>query len=307
MASPQLKTIIDLIKSRPVLDGSSVEQQRRQAEERSGLLPLPAGVKCEAVSAGGIPAEWVTVEGEPQDSVILYLQGGGYVLCSLITHRDLVARISVASGARVLNVDYRLAPEHPFPAAVEDAAAAYRWLLGQGTDPARIVIAGDSAGGGLTIAALVTLREAGDTLPAAAVCISPWTDLAFTGESLISKDGVDPMVTEARLRGLAEHYLGAADPRDPLASPLYADLAGLPPLLILVGTAEVLLDDATGLAQRAEATGVDTTLEVWDDMVHVWPAFAAMLPEGQAAVERIGEFIRSSTTAAVNAVTTAPS
>jgi acetyl esterase/lipase len=292
MASPELKVIIDLIKSRPPLDGLSVEDQRQGVEERSGLLPLPAGVSCKPTSAGGVPAEWVTATEASQDAVVLYLHGGGYVICSLNTHRDLVARIALASGARVLNLDYRLAPEHPFPAAVEDATAAYRWLLAQNVDPARIVIAGDSAGGGLTIAALVALRDVGDPLPAAAVCISPWTDLALTGESLISKADVDPMVTESGARGWAAHYLAEADPRDPLASPLYADLSGLPPLLILVGTAEVLLDDATRLAGRAEAAGVDTTLEVWDDMIHIWPVLAAMLPEGQAAVERIGEFIK---------------
>jgi acetyl esterase/lipase len=192
----------------------------------------------------------------------------------------------------VFAIDYRLAPEHPFPAAVEDAVAGYRWLLSTGVDPAQIIIGGDSAGGGLTVATLVALKDAGERLPSGAVCISPWTDMALTGESLVSKAEADPMITTDGITRVRDAYVGAADPRAPLASPIYAGLSGLPPMLIHVGENEVLLDDSTRLAERAKAAGVDVTLEVWPEMFHVWHFFAAMLPEGQQAIERIGEWVR---------------
>ncbi len=207
----------------------------------------------------------------------------------------MAARISRASGARVLAINYRLAPEHPFPAAVEDATAAYRWLLAQGIAPNRIVIAGDSAGGGLTISTLLALRDAKQPLPAAAVPISPWTDLAATGESLRTLAGKDPMVQAEPLKEMAKLYLGKADAKNPLASPLYADFKGLPPMLIQVGGAEILLDDAKRVADKAKAAGVMVELEVWDEMVHVWHVFAKLLPEGQQAIDRIGRFVREYT------------
>jgi acetyl esterase/lipase len=215
----------------------------------------------------------------------------GYVIGSINTHRDLASRLSLAAAARVLLIDYRLAPEHPFPAAVDDATAAYRWLLSSGADPSHMVIAGDSAGGGLTVATLVALRDAGTPLPAAGVCLSPWVDLECSGESMTTKAAADPMVRRDGLMKMAEWYLAGQPPRTPLAAPLYADLSGLPPLLIQVGTAEVLLDDSTRLAERARKAGVTVTLEPWEDMIHVWQAFAALLPEGRQAIDRIGEFI----------------
>jgi monoterpene epsilon-lactone hydrolase len=191
----------------------------------------------------------------------------------------------------VLSVDYRLAPEHPHPAAVEDATAAYRFLLDTGISPGNLAIGGDSAGGGLTVACLIALRDAGLPLPAAGVCISPWVDLTQSGESMDSKADEDPMVSREALQVMANAYLGGGDPKEATASPLFADLAGLPPLLIQVGTAETLLDDATRLAERAKSQGVDVTLEAWEEMIHVWHAFAVLLPEGRQAIERIGEFL----------------
>ena len=208
------------------------------------------------------------------------------------THRDLVARIARAAGVRALSVEYRLAPENPHPAAVEDSTAAYRWLLGQGLDPARVVLAGDSAGGGLTIATLVALRDAGDPLPAAGVCLSPWVDLEGIGESMTTKAALDPLIQHDGLVKMGRLYLGDLDPHTALAAPLYADLGGLPPLLIQVGTAEALLDNATRVAETASAAGVDVTLEPWDDMIHVWQIFGSMLPEARGAIDRIGDFIR---------------
>jgi monoterpene epsilon-lactone hydrolase len=217
------------------------------------------------------------------------------MLGSINTHREMISRISRAAGARALAIDYRLAPEHPYPAAVEDATAAYRWLLCTGVDPARLVIGGESAGGGLTVATLAALRDAGEPLPAAGVCVSPWVDLECLGESMTTKAEIDPIAQRQVILEMAKAYLGDAGPRTPLAAPLYADLTGLPPLLIQVGASEILLDDSTRLAERAKSAGVDVTLELWNDMIHMWHFFAAMLPEGQQAIDRIGEFVRQHT------------
>ena len=222
----------------------------------------------------------------------MFLHGGGYIVCSVGTHRDMIARLSRYSGVRALGVDYRLAPEHPFPAAVEDATAAYRWMISSGIDPARVVIAGDSAGGGLALATLVALRDAADPLPAAAVCMSPWVDLEAIGESMITKADMDPFVSREMLWFMARQYLGDVAPRTPLAAPLYADLEELPPVLIQVGSAETLLDDATRIAKRAEAAGVEVSLDIWEDIIHGWQIFAPFLPAGQQAIESIGSFIR---------------
>jgi acetyl esterase/lipase len=261
-------------------------------EMLAGMLPPAADVTCDKIAVAGRSAEWVATPGVDAERVILYLHGGGYVIGSIATHRDLASRLSRATGHRSLLIDYRLAPEDPHPAAVEDATAAYRWLLAQGLDPARIVVAGDSAGGGLAVATLVALRDAGDPLPAAGVCLSPWVDLEGVGESMTARAHRDPMVQRDPLLRMAAMYLGGADPRTPLAAPLHADLRGLPPLLVQVGHAETLHDDATRLAERAHAAGVDVTLEAWEDMIHVWQIFAPMLPEGQQAIDAIGEWVR---------------
>jgi acetyl esterase/lipase len=191
-----------------------------------------------------------------------------------------------------LSVDYRLAPEHQFPAAVHDGVAAYRWLRGQGVPATSIVIAGDSAGGGLALATLLSLKQAGDELPAGGVCMSPVTDLAKEGESMRTKVDVDPMVQPKSSAAYAQKYIGGGDTKTPLASPLYAELKGLPPLHILVGTWEVLLDDSTRFARKAQAAGVAVDLEVWEEMIHIWPFFAAVLPEGRQAIDRMASFIK---------------
>jgi len=295
MASPQLQAIVKVLRSRQPLAELSIEDQRATFEALTSRFQAAADVRCEPVDAGGVPAEWITTPEATDGRVICYLHGGGYTLGSINTHREMISRISRAAGARTLAIDYRLAPENPFPAAVEDSTGAYRWLLSTGVDPARLVIAGDSAGGGLTVATLVALRDAGEPLPQAVVCLSPWVDLEGLGESMTTKAEADPMVPRQAGLQWAKAYLGDAHPRTPLVSPLYADLTGLPPLLIQVGTAETLLDDSTRLAERAKSAGVDVALEVWDDMFHVWQFFAAMLPEGQQAIDRIGEFIREHT------------
>lgn len=305
MASPQLQTIIQVIRSQPDLHGAPIEQRRAAMEAVTAMFPVPDDVTHEPVDAGGIPAEWIAAPGADAGHVIYYLHGGGYAIGSINTHREMISRLSRAAGARALAIDYRLSPEHPFPAAVEDATTAYRWLLSTGVEPARIVIAGDSAGGGLTIATLVSLRDAGDPLPAAAVCLSPWVDMEGTGDSMTTQAEADPMINREDVLEGARAYLNGAGPRTPLASPLYADLKGLPPLLIHVGTAEVLLDDATRLAERARSAGVDVTLEPWNDMIHVFQFFASMLPEAQQAIDRIGKFMRERTGAPAIAKTSA--
>ena len=290
MASPELTALVQAMRAAPIVLNASVEEMRASM---AGMFTgqLPAGVIREPRDVNGVPAEWVAMPGAAADRVVLYFHGGGYVLGSIATHRDLAARISAASGARVLVVDYRLGPEHRFPAAVDDALAAYKWLLDAGYAPAKIAFAGDSAGGGLTFATLLAARDARLPLPATAVAISPWVDLAGTGESMTTKAAEDPIVQKAPVLLLAGHYLGDTDPRTPLASPLYADLRALPPLLIQVGSAETLLDDSTRIADKLRAAHVDVELEVWPDMIHVWHAFA-MLPEAGQAIERIGQHLK---------------
>jgi epsilon-lactone hydrolase len=293
--SQQLETVIQMVKALVAKEASSVAEMRANFAEAMSAFQAAPDVTSTQVDAGGVSAEWIIPPGAEETRVVLYLHGGGYVVGSINTHRDLMARIARAAGARALGIDYRLAPEHPFPAAVEDATAAYRWLVSHGTAPARIAIAGDSAGGGLTLDTLIALRDAGEPLPAAAACLSPWVDLQGIGASMTSKAAVDPFVQKEMIQFMAQQYLGDRDPRTPLAAPLYADLQGLPPLLIQVGTAEVLLDDATRIAERARAAGVEVSLEVWDDMIHVWQLFAPILPEGQQAIEHISAFIRAHT------------
>jgi epsilon-lactone hydrolase len=298
VASRELQLAIELgrfSRRRPgptVLHLGRLEALRAEYDEIAAGHLLPGAVNYQPVDAGGVSAEWLSEPHFRDHCVMLYLHGGCYGTGSVETHRDLMTRLSIAASTRVLGLNYRLAPAHPFPAAVEDACAAYRWLLERGIAPARIAIAGDSAGAGLALAMAIVIRDEGLLLPAAVVGISPWVDLALTGASMDGNAGEDPLVSREMLLTWAKLYLGGRDARAPLASPLYADLRGIPPMLIQVGAAEVLLDDSKRLAERASAAGVNTTLEVWPEMIHVWHSFAAILPEGREAIERIGKFVR---------------
>ena len=274
---------------------TTVEEFRVWYEQFTGQFELPDDAVFEQVGAGGVSAEWISTPGVAEDRVVMYLHGGGYMIGSMRTHRSPLSYLSRVSDARVLGLNYRLAPEHPFPAAVEDAVAAYLWLLEEGVPPGRIVIGGDSCGGGLTIATLVALKYFGHPLPAGGISHSGWTDLAHTGESFTTKAEADPLIDRDMLEGMAAAYLGDRPRTTPLASPYYADLGDLPPLLVQVGTAEVLLDDSIRLADKAKEAGVDVTLEVWDDMPHVWQAFASFLPEARQALENCGEFVKKHT------------
>jgi acetyl esterase/lipase len=270
---------------------STVQKQRKALEVFSKLSILPGKTKIQPIQIGNIAAEWISVGNAPEDYAILYLHGGAYNIGSLNTHRELAARISKVSKVKTLLIDYRLAPEHPYPASVEDAVLAYRWLIKNGYSSNNIAIAGDSAGGGLAIAALVKLRDLSEPLPAAAVCLSAWTDLKLKGESIKTHIHKDPFLTPAWLQYMAMYYVGANDLSLPQISPIYADLTMLPPLLIQVGSDEILLSDSIRLADRAREAGVDITLEIWENMWHVWHFFAGKMPEADRAINQVGNFI----------------
>jgi epsilon-lactone hydrolase len=268
---------------------AGLEAQQRW---RSWFTPI---VQVESVNDGAVRGEWIKTSA-PSQATIYYLHGGGYVACSPATHRPFTATLARLADVQVFALDYRLAPENRFPAAVEDAVAGYRWLLAQGIKPQEIVIGGDSAGGGLTIATLVAVRDAGLPLPSAAFCLSPWADMGATGNSLDANDSCDPMFRAEMIRQCAPIYLGGAAANDPLASPIHADLHGLPPLLIYVSDTEVLLDDALRLAERARQGEVEVELRISHDLPHVWPVMIALrLPEARTAIVEIGQFIRAAT------------
>ena len=290
MSDPQIGALRAKILSRPPT--TDLVERRKLTDERGLAYGLADDVKVEKVSANGVAAEWTSTPGVARDAAILYAHGGGYLFGSLDSHRHLVAELGRAANTVALALDYRLAPEHPFPAPVEDAVVAYRYLLAQGFKPERIAIAGDSAGGGLVVAAMVAIREAGLAQPGCGWCLSPWIDMEALGGSMESKAAADPMVQKAGILDIAKAYLAGADPRSPLAAPLYANLASLAPLLIQVGAAETLLDDAIRLAQRAGAADVRVDLQIWPEMVHVWPLFWPELAAGKRALDNAGAWIK---------------
>jgi len=295
MVSEGMQNVINMLKQyqESMQEERTVKASRDGLEQMAALVQLPDDVKCEQVDAGGIPAEWVTTPGVEESNVIVYLHGGGWIAGSINSHRYLVSQIARASNTRVLNVDYRLAPEHPFPVGLNDSVTAYKWVLSLGIKPEHVVIAGDSAGGNLTLTSLLKLRDEGTPLPVAAVCLSPGTDGTLSGESYKTRANLDPFLTPEGVEFMISQYVEEKERKNPLVSPLFADLHGLPPLLIHVGTAEILHDDATRIAQRAKEAGVDVTLEVFEDMIHVFHAFAAWAPEGQEGIDKIGEFVKN--------------
>ena len=278
--------------------GLDVAKARAATAKPVRPMKAPPGWRIRP-SAGGPRGEWIEPDGGSMPArTLLYFHGGGYFFCSPETHRPIAVTLGVTAGARVFSCDYRLAPEHRYPAAIEDAVAAYRALLAEGIPAGRIVIGGDSAGGGLALATLLSLRQAGDPLPAGAVLFSPWTDLAGTGETLVTNDRTDVMFHGEKIRDGAVHYLGETPATDPLASPLYADLTGLPPLFVQASGAEVLLADSTRLVDKARAAGVAVEFEIWPKLPHVWQIFAPFLPEARAALGKAANFIQRVTAAA---------
>lgn len=293
MSQQQLDKLLAIFAKQPTLGALSIEEERTNLDEGGARFKVPDDVTLEPVDVDGVPGEFLIAPGASADKVVLYLHGGGYAIGSIKSHRYLMQNISRHSGAKTLGIDYRLAPENPFPAALEDATKAYRWLLAQGYKPENIAIGGDSAGGGLTLATLINLRDQGDPLPAAGVLISPWADLSGEADSVTSRAASDPMIKPDGLYSLGGQYLNGADPKTLLASPMFAGMNGLPPLCIHVGGREILYDDAITVAKKARHVGVEVELLDEPELFHVWHAFAPMLEEGQEAVEKIGAFLKN--------------
>jgi acetyl esterase/lipase len=293
MPSPEHEALVQIMKSRLAPETVTIEALGQGYDLMGQLDPTPADVKVEQADADGISVEVITAPGAGDGATIIWFHGGGYTIGSHNSHRTMISRISRASGARALSVDYRLAPKHRFPAALDDGLTVYRWLLSAGADPQRIVVGGDSAGGGLAIALMVSLRDGGEPLPGASVGMSTWCDLTMSGNSVEANADTELLVPPRVLTLFADAYMGEEDRANPFASPVFADLSGLPPLLLLVSDAESLLDDSKALANAARAAGVDVSLEVSEGLIHHWPIYAGNVPEGQQAIDRIGEFVRA--------------
>jgi monoterpene epsilon-lactone hydrolase len=301
MSTSDIDAIRALLSSKPRPVGWAA--RRARIEEVGSVWPVADDIRLEAVDIDGVPGEFSIAPGSDASRVLLYFHGGGYCSGSIVSHRRMVSEAGRAARMRTLAVAYRLAPEHPYPAAHEDALAAWRTLRAQGIAAHDIAVGGDSAGGNLTITLINRLRAAGEAPPACAWLCSPWTDLTMSGASLATKETIDPLIHKAYLEELASAYAGAADRRDPLISPLFADLHGFPPTLIQVGSAETLLDDATRFAEAAGAADVPVTLQVWPHMIHAWMMWNAKLADGRKALEQAGEFMRRWAGVAVHRLT----
>jgi epsilon-lactone hydrolase len=291
MAQSEIEAIRALLSSKPRPVGWP--ERRKRLDDVGSVWPVADDVKLTAVDVNGVPGEWSVVPGSDPTRVLMFFHGGGYCCGSIVSHRRLVTEAGRAAGVRTLAIAYRLAPEHPFPAAYDDVLTVWRFLRDQNIPAAHIAIGGDSAGAGLTSALIGRLRDAHEELPGCAWLISPWTDLTMSGPTLSSKEAIDPLIYRQYLIELADAYLPAGmDRKDPRVSPLYADLKGFPPVLIQVGSAETLLDDATRFAAVAGATDVRVTLEIWPQMIHAWPLWNARLESGRRALANAGAFIK---------------
>jgi len=293
MSTEQRRQLDDMLRKSPLDLGADLGEQRIIFQEMMTAVPLPDDVVTEPATVGDVPVVHISIRDTPANGVILYFHGGAYAIGTAALAAGLASDIARRAGSRVVSVDYRLAPEHPYPAAIDDAVSAYRGLLDSGVPSSSIVFAGESAGGGIVTATLVALKSTGLPQPAAAYVISPWADLTLTGASLDLKAPLDPALTPEGLRRRAREYLGTQDPGLGAVSPVFADLTGLPPLLIQVGGNEILLDDSTRLAARAATDNVKVTLDVTPGVPHVFPAFAGQLDEAAAALDFGAQFIRS--------------
>jgi monoterpene epsilon-lactone hydrolase len=291
MAQSEIEAIRTLLSSKPRPVGW--RDRRKRLDDVGSVCPVADDVKITSVDVNGVPGEWSIIPSSDPSRVLMFFHGGGYCSGSIVSHRRLVSEAGRAAGVRTLAIAYRLAPEHPFPAAYDDVLTAWRFLRDQNIAGAHIAIGGDSAGAGLALALIGRLRDAKEELPGCAWLISPWTDLTMSGSTLSSKEAVDPLIHKQYLIELADAYLPAGmDRKDPRVSPLYADLKGFPPVLIQVGSAETLLDDATRFAAVAGAADVRVTLEIWPQMIHAWPLWNARLEPGRRALASAGAFIR---------------
>ena len=292
MERDEIDTIRALLTSKPRPVGWP--ERRQRLDEVGSFWPVAPDVKLDPVDLDGVPGEWSTAPGSDTSRVLLFFHGGGYCSGSIRSHRRMVTEAGRSAGIRTLAVGYRLAPEHPFPAAMEDALTAWRFLRKQGLAARHIAVGGDSAGGGLALVLNTQLRDAKEELPGCAWLVSPWTDLTMSGSTLTTKDDTDPIIHRAYLGELADAYVPAGmDRKDPHVSPLYAELTGLPPMLIQVGSAETLLEDATRLGGAAGTADVPVTLEIWPHMIHAWPMWNAHLKPGRAALAHAGAFMRA--------------
>lgn len=291
MATSSMHEVREVLRGLAGGTPQTVPAMREALESASAFFPIPAGVGVAADDAHGVAVEWITPAGAAGSQTIVYLHGGAYALGSIATHRALMARIAVAAGMRVLGVEYRRAPESPFPAAVEDAHTVYDWLLRRGVRPEEVALAGDSAGAALALAVLMSVRDEGRALPGCAVCICPWVDLECRAESWRENADAEPVLRREPITEMAAAYLAGASARNPLAAPLHADLAGLPPLLVQAGGGDVLRDDARALADKVREAGVDVRFSEWPDAFHVWHSFE-QIEEARAAVDEIGGFLR---------------
>ncbi len=303
MTTEQRENLEAILRQSAFPAGISVGEQRRLLRELTAAQPLPADVSVTAGTLGGVPTAQITIDGIAADHVVLYFHGGVYVLGDAFAAADLAAQIARRTLARVISVDYPLAPEHPYPAAVNDALAAYQALLQTGTPPSDIILAGDSAGAGLAIATLVNARDHDLPQPAAAYLMSPYADLTLAGPTMTTKRDADPLMSPDNLRSRVPDYTAGYDPALALISPIFADLTGLPPLLIQAGTHEVLLDDALRLARQAALADVEVTLEITPGVPHVFQAYHAILDEATGALDRAGQFLAAHLTTPQHATT----
>ncbi|WP_420145539.1 alpha/beta hydrolase [Sphingobium sp.] len=294
MASPEYDRLLGQLRASNLTQLLPVEQSRANWEKYAATFSIAPDARFESLAARGVDVEWVRLPESDEDRTLVYFHGGGYNMGTIASYRSLGCRLARASRARLLLVGYRLAPEHPCPAAIDDAITTYRWLLEDlGVDPARIVWGGDSAGGGLALSAAAVSRDAGLPNPAALFAITPSTDLAKEGASVTERAHLDPIISREGSMAMARRYVGPdGDLKNPVASPLYADLHGLPPLLLLAGTYDTMFDDATRVAAKAQAAGVDVTLDIWEEMVHSWTLFSDLIPEGRDAIASIGAFVQ---------------
>jgi monoterpene epsilon-lactone hydrolase len=292
LAHSEIDAIRTLLTTKPRPVGWA--ERRARLDEVGSTWSAADDITCEPVDCGGVRGEWSIAPGSDASRVLLFFHGGGYCSGSILSHRRMVTEAGRAAKTRTLAIDYRRAPEHPYPAQLEDALTAWRFLRGQSIAAEHIAVGGDSAGGNLTLSLINRLRAAGEALPACAWLVSPWADLTMSGATLATKDAVDPIIHKTYLEELADAYVPASmDRRDPLISPLFADLSGFPPMLIQVGSAETLLSDATRLAEAAGSADVAVSLEIWPHMIHAWPVWNAGLEDGRRALAAAGAFIRA--------------
>ena len=288
-----LKSILEKKRKNLYTNKKTIDQLRKETETNGALIPLPKNTKFKRILAGNVYAEWISSGEVDNDKIFMFCHGGGYYRGSIASTRATVARISAEAKVRCLSIEYRLAPEHPFPAAMNDTYTAYNWLLNEGINPKNIIVSGQSAGGGLCLALLLKIKENNGSQPRAAVALSPWTDLSQSGLTMKKNKNIDPVISKKYLDRMANLYLSNIPNTSPLASPLFGDLSGLPPLLVQVGSSETMLDDSKRFVEKAKEAKVDVQIEVWKDMFHGWHGSAHILKDAEEAIKSIGLFCKN--------------